>query len=82
MEDYYGQLSLCRRCADNQLCSFYNFGDSGQSEIDNIVSGYTYKDVIVPQTIYLKDGSALAFRDNGFSVYQEKTFRKKRKMWK
>lgn len=59
--------------------AFYNFGDSGQSEIDNIVSGYTYKDVIVPQTIYLKDGSALAFRDNGFSVYQGENIPKEKK---
>lgn len=59
--------------------AFYNFGDSGQSEIDNIVAGYTYKDVIVPQTLYLKDGSALAFRDNGFSVYQGANVPKEKK---
>ncbi len=59
--------------------AFYNFGDSGQSEIDNIVAGYTYKDVIVPQTLYLKDGSALAFRDNGFSVYQGENVPKEKK---
>lgn len=59
--------------------AFYNFGDKGQSEIDNIVSGYTYENVIVPQTLYLKDGSALAFRDNGFSVYQGTDIPKEKK---
>ena len=28
--------------------AFYNFGDEGQGEIDNIVAGFTYEGVVVP----------------------------------
>lgn len=49
--------------------AYYNFGDEGQSEIDNIVSGYNY-DGIVPQVAYLSDSISIAFREDGFSVYR------------
>ena len=37
--------------ADNQVSSyvaFYNFGNTGQNQMDNMVSGYTYDDVWRP----------------------------------
>ena len=50
--------------------AFYNFGDEGQGEIDNIVAGFTYEGVVVPQVVYLEGGVSAAFRDDGFSIYE------------
>lgn len=50
--------------------AFYNFGTAGQNQIDNIVSGYEYEGVVVPQTAYLKDDVSVAFKDNGFVIYE------------
>lgn len=46
--------------------AFYNFGTAGQGRIDNIVSGYQYNGVVIPQTVYLNSSTAVAFRDDGF----------------
>ncbi|WP_243135250.1 MULTISPECIES: DUF5711 family protein [Blautia] len=50
--------------------AFYNFGDEGQGEIDNIVAGFTYEGVVVPQVVYLDGNVSAAFRDDGFSIYE------------
>ncbi len=52
--------------------AYYNFGTAGKNQIDNIVSGYQYKGVVVPQTVYLDASTSVAFRDDGFSVYEGK----------
>ena len=52
--------------------AYYNFGNAGQNEIDNIVSGYTYEGILVPQVAYLDESTSLAFRDNGFTIYKGK----------
>lgn len=52
--------------------AFYNFGTAGQNQIDNIVSGYQYKGVVIPQTVYLDSSTSVAFRDDGFSVFKGK----------
>lgn len=52
--------------------AFYNFGTAGQSQIDNIVSGYQYKGVVIPQVAYLDDSTSVAFRDDGFSIFKGK----------
>lgn len=52
--------------------AFYNFGTVGQNQIDNIVSGYKYEGVVVPQVAYLSDDTAVAFRDDGFTLYKGK----------
>ena len=52
--------------------AFYNFGNAGQNQMDNMVSDYTYTSVLVPQVEYLDDSLAVAFRDNGFVLYQGK----------
>lgn len=52
--------------------AFYNFGTAGQGKIDNIVSGYQYNGVVIPQTVYLNSSASVAFRDDGFSVYKGK----------
>lgn len=58
---------------------FYNFGDAGQNKEDNIVADYEYENTIIPQVIYLDNETAVAFRDDGYSIFkgtespQEKT---------
>ena len=42
--------------------AFYNFGTVGQNKVDNIVSGFTYDDVVIPQVAYLDKDTAVAFR--------------------
>lgn len=52
--------------------AFYNFGNTGQNQMDNMVSGYTYKSVVVPQVQYLSEGKSVGFMDNGFVIYTGK----------
>ena len=52
--------------------AFYNFDNAGQNQVDNMVSDYTYQNVLVPQVEYLDDSLAVAFRDNGFVLYEGK----------
>ena len=52
--------------------AFYNFATAGQNQIDNIVSGYQYQGVVIPQVEYLDSSTAVAFRDDGFSVFEGK----------
>lgn len=50
--------------------AFYNFGNAGQNQMDNMVSGYTYSGVLVPQVAYLNESTSVAFRDDGFVLYE------------
>ncbi|NCB93476.1 MAG: hypothetical protein EOM40_13095 [Clostridia bacterium] len=50
--------------------AFYNFGNTGQNQMDNMVSAYTYTDTLVPETEYLGNSTAVAFRDDGFVIYK------------
>lgn len=50
--------------------AFYNFGDVGQNEDDRIVSGYTYDGVVIPQVECLSGNRYVAFRDDGFTIYE------------
>lgn len=52
--------------------AFYNFGNTGQNQMDNMVSEYTYTGIVVPQVKYLKESLSVAFRDEGFVVYKGK----------
>lgn len=52
--------------------AFYNFGSTGQNQMDNMVNAYTYTDVLVPSIKYFSDSRIVAFRDNGFSLYAGK----------
>ncbi len=44
--------------------TFYNFGATGQNEIDNIVSQYTYENTLIPKVEFLSNDVAAAFGDN------------------
>jgi len=50
--------------------AFYNFGNTGQNQMDNMVSGYTYSGVLVPQVSYLSESLSVSFQDDGFTVYK------------
>lgn len=59
--------------ADNQVSgyvAFYNFGNTGQNQMDNMVSGYTYDDVVAPRIYYMDASRAAVLRDDGFVLYQ------------
>ena len=49
---------------------FYNFGQAGQGQVDNVVAEFTYEDTVVPDLVYFSEGTCVAFRDDGFSVFQ------------
>jgi len=50
--------------------AFYNFGNAGQNQMDNMVSDYTYSGILVPQVEFLNDSLMVAFRDDGFTLYE------------
>ena len=67
---------------DNQPASFmafYNFGNTGQNQMDNQVSGYNYVGTLIPQVDYLSDSQALAFTDEGFLTYSGKQIPEEKK---
>lgn len=49
---------------------FYNFGQTGQGQVDNVVAEFTYEDTVAPDLVYFSDSTCVAFRDDGFSVFQ------------
>ena len=52
--------------------AFYNFGNTGQNQMDNMVSGYTYPQILIPRVQYLNNSKAVAFRDDGFVIFSGK----------
>ncbi|MCR4923479.1 MAG: DUF5711 family protein [Lachnospiraceae bacterium] len=50
--------------------AFYNFGDVGQNEIDNLVSGYNYKSTVVSYLKFMNDKTSFAVGDNKFMIYK------------
>ena len=50
--------------------AFYNFGEVGQNQTDNLVSGYTYANAIVPYMEFVNDSRAVAFADNRLMIYE------------
>lgn len=61
------------RIEDGQLKSsvaFYNFGEVGQNETDNYVSGYDYVDAVVPRIKFINDSTAFGLGDNRFVIYK------------
>ena len=50
--------------------TFYNFGHTGQNQVDNVVSAYEYGDVLIPDVEYLDEKWAEAYGEDGFFVYK------------
>ena len=53
----------------NSTVNFYNFGTVGQNEIDNLVSSYTYEDLVIPRIQYLNDSKVVAFANGKLLFY-------------
>lgn len=49
--------------------AFYNFGDVGENQIDNLVSGYNYTDTFVPYLHFVNAETAFAVADNRLMIY-------------
>lgn len=49
--------------------AFYNFGEVGQNQTDNLVSGYTYNNAIVPEVRFIDNSNAVAVADNRLMFY-------------
>lgn len=69
-------LAVSYLCVENgepaSFVAFYNFGSSGQNQMDNMVSGYTYEDILVPIVSFMENSHFVAFRDDGFAIFQGK----------
>lgn len=52
--------------------AFYNFGEVGQNKIDKLVSGYPYKDTVIPELVFMNDTTAFAVADNRLMFYTGK----------
>ena len=50
--------------------AFYNFGDVGRNETDNLVSGYDYQGRLVPYISFLDNGTAFAVSNDGLMLYE------------
>ena len=50
--------------------AFYNFGEVGQNQTDNLVSGYTYAGAVVPHMEFVNNSKAVAFADNRLMFYE------------
>ena len=67
--------------ADNTMKSlirFYNFDDIGQNQMDNRVGQFEMEDILVPEIEYLSGTTAVAFRDNGFVIFEGDTVPEKK----
>lgn len=49
--------------------AFYNFGDVGQNEIDNLVSGYDYPESIISEVAFMNNQTAFAAGDDGIVIF-------------
>lgn len=50
--------------------AFYNFGDVGQNETDNYVSGYDYNGCVVPTIRFMDNETAFAVSDDRIMFYK------------
>lgn len=58
---------------------FYNFGNAGRDKTDNEVATEDFPGTLIPEVEYLSNTEAVAFRDNGFTVYKGSELPKKTK---
>jgi hypothetical protein len=50
--------------------AFYNYGSVGQNEIDRCVGMTSFEDMVVPEMVYTKDDSVVAFGDSEILVFE------------
>lgn len=56
----------------NTKITFYNFGSVGKAQSNNEMNSEIYENTVVPRVVYLNNTQAVAFRDNGFTIYEGK----------
>ena len=49
--------------------AFYNYGPVGDNQSDQLVSAFTYRDMIVPEIHFMTNGAAFAVADNRLMFY-------------
>jgi len=49
--------------------AFYNFGEVGQNEIDNLVSGYDYAGTVIPYVEFMNSKTSFAIGDDKFEIF-------------
>ena len=52
--------------------AFYNFGEVGQNETDNLVSGYDYEDEVIPSVAFLNSKSVFALANDKLLFFEGK----------
>jgi hypothetical protein len=50
--------------------AFYNFGEAGKNVTDNMVASEDFSGTIIPQVAFVSNDEAVAFRENGFTIYK------------
>ena len=50
--------------------AYYNFGAVGQNEVDNLVSGYNYRETVVPMVNFINPNTSFILGDNRFSIFK------------
>ena len=50
--------------------AYYNFGNVGQNEIDNLVAGYNYSNSIMSYVNFMNDNTSFAVGDNRFEIFK------------
>ncbi|MCR5357377.1 MAG: DUF5711 family protein [Lachnospiraceae bacterium] len=50
--------------------AYYNFGNVGQNEIDNLVAGYNFSNSIVSYVNFMNDNTSFAVGDNRFEIFK------------
>ena len=50
--------------------AYYNFGEVGQNEIDNLVSGYNYSNSIMSYVDFINENTSFAIGDNKFAIFK------------
>lgn len=50
--------------------AYYNFGEVGKNETDNLISGYTYTGAVVPDVEFVGADKAVAIADNRLMFYR------------
>lgn len=49
---------------------FYNFGNMGQNQPDNIVKQFEHKGRVIPQLDYMGEDTFVAFQEDGFTIFR------------
>lgn len=56
--------------AISSYLAFYNFGEAGKNKEDNLLDGFRFEGILVPEIQYLDDKTLVAYREDGFTVYK------------